>query len=69
MICKCSSDISLISTQTDVNVIPWSITHNEKYFSDPWQFKPERWLDPDTTDVKEASRPFLLGPRDCLGRK
>jgi len=33
------------------------------------QFKPERWLDPDCTDVKEASQPFSLGPRVCLGRK
>ncbi|PVH90535.1 cytochrome P450, partial [Periconia macrospinosa] len=31
-------------------------------------FKPERWIDPDNTDVKEASQPFSLGPRGCLGR-
>ncbi|EMR90855.1 putative benzoate 4-monooxygenase cytochrome p450 protein [Botrytis cinerea BcDW1] len=54
---------------TEVNVSPWSITHNAKYFSDPWEFKPERWLDPNSKDIKDASRPFLLGPRDCLGRK
>ncbi|TGJ83736.1 hypothetical protein E0Z10_g5024 [Xylaria hypoxylon] len=53
---------------TEINASPWTITHDEKYFSDPWEFKPERWLDPNSTDVKEASRPFLLGPRDCLGR-
>ncbi|KAF7922013.1 uncharacterized protein EAE98_008224 [Botrytis deweyae] len=53
---------------TEVNVSPWSITHNSKYFSDPWKFKPERWLDPNSKDIKDASRPFLLGPRDCLGR-
>ncbi|KAH0443053.1 hypothetical protein CcaCcLH18_01166 [Colletotrichum camelliae] len=54
---------------TDISVSPWSTVHNPEYFSDPWQFKPERWLDPHCTDVKDASRPFLLGPRDCLGRK
>ncbi|KAI0169620.1 cytochrome P450 [Hypoxylon sp. FL1284] len=53
---------------TEINVSPWTITHDAKYFSDPWDFKPERWLDADSTDVKDASRPFLLGPRDCLGR-
>ncbi|KAI0835729.1 cytochrome P450 [Hypoxylon sp. FL0890] len=53
---------------TEVNASPWTITHDEKYFSDPWDFKPERWLDSNSTDVKDASRPFLLGPRDCLGR-
>ncbi|OTA61603.1 cytochrome P450 [Hypoxylon sp. EC38] len=57
-----------IPAGVEINVTPWSITHDEKYFSDPWDFKPERWLDPNSTDVKDASRPFLLGPRDCLGR-
>ncbi|KAI0145606.1 cytochrome P450 [Xylariaceae sp. FL1272] len=57
-----------IPPATDINVSPWTITHDEKYFASPWNFKPERWLDPASTDVKEASRPFLLGPRDCLGR-
>ncbi|GJC85380.1 trichothecene C-15 hydroxylase [Colletotrichum liriopes] len=55
-------------SQTEINVSPWSITHNPKYFSDPWDFKPERWLDPNSTDNRDANRPFLLGPRDCLGR-
>ncbi|KAI1128171.1 cytochrome P450 [Nemania abortiva] len=57
-----------IPVGTEINVSPWTITHDEKYFSDPWEFKPERWLDPASTDVRDASRPFLLGPRDCLGR-
>lgn len=38
-------------------------------FSDPWAFKPERWLDPDCTDDLEACRPFSLGPRNCIGQK
>ncbi|KAF9634223.1 Cytochrome P450 [Lasiodiplodia theobromae] len=46
----------------------WSPTHDEAYFHDPFAFKPERWLDPNCTDVKEASQPFSLGPRGCLGR-
>ncbi|KAF4479881.1 Cytochrome P450 monooxygenase BOT4 [Colletotrichum fructicola Nara gc5] len=54
---------------TDISVSPWSTVHNPEYFSDPWHFKPERWLDPHCKDNKDASRPFLLGPRDCLGRK
>ncbi|CAI0645398.1 unnamed protein product [Colletotrichum noveboracense] len=53
---------------TDISVSPWSTVHNPEYFSDPWHFKPERWLDPHCKDNKDASRPFLLGPRDCLGR-
>ncbi|KAL6862465.1 hypothetical protein ACO1O0_002698 [Amphichorda felina] len=38
-------------------------------FADPTAFKPERWLDPNSTDVKEASQPFSMGPRGCLGQK
>ncbi|KAK1851623.1 benzoate 4-monooxygenase cytochrome p450, partial [Colletotrichum chrysophilum] len=57
-----------IPEDTDISVSPWSTVHNPEYFSDPWHTKPERWLDPHCKDNKDASRPFLLGPRDCLGR-
>ncbi|KAI4217467.1 MAG: hypothetical protein LQ351_000062 [Letrouitia transgressa] len=46
----------------------WTTTHNSEYFHEPFSFKPERWIDPDCKDVKEASNPFSLGPRGCLGR-
>jgi cytochrome P450 len=45
------------------------VTHDSKYFKDLMDFNPERWLDPKSQDVKEASQPFSLGPRGCLGRK
>lgn len=47
----------------------WTVTHTEKYWHEPFAFKPERWIDKDCKDVKEASQPFSLGPRGCLGRK
>lgn len=43
--------------------------HDPANFHEPLTFKPERWLDPDCIDVKEASQPFSLGYRACLGRK
>ncbi|KAK1638560.1 cytochrome P450, partial [Colletotrichum phormii] len=46
----------------------WTLTHSEQYFSDPKSFKPERWLDADSTDVREASQPFSMGPRGFLGQ-
>ncbi|KAJ4349462.1 uncharacterized protein N0V89_008077 [Didymosphaeria variabile] len=46
----------------------WTVTHDSQYFKDPFLFNPERWIDEDSTDVKEASQPFSLGPRGCLGR-
>jgi cytochrome P450 len=31
-------------------------------------FVPERWIDPECTDKKNGSQPFLLGSRVCIGR-
>lgn len=47
----------------------WAATHSEANFHDPFDFIPERWLDTECTDQKDASQPFLLGSRGCLGRK
>lgn len=36
------------------------------------EFLPERWLKNDTqfdADKKDALQPFVLGPRNCLGKK
>ncbi|OCL11142.1 putative cytochrome P450 [Glonium stellatum] len=46
----------------------WTVTHDERNFQSPMTFKPERWLDPNSKDIKEASQPFSLGTRGCLGR-
>ncbi|PVI03632.1 cytochrome P450 [Periconia macrospinosa] len=53
---------------TEIYTSAWTVHHDAKYFHDPYSFKPERWLNPDCTDAKEASQPFSLGPRGCLGR-
>ncbi|KAI5275995.1 hypothetical protein E4T47_01133 [Aureobasidium subglaciale] len=52
----------------DVYTSAWTVTHDEQYFKDPFTFNPERWLDAMSEDVKEASQPFSLGTRGCLGR-
>jgi cytochrome P450 len=64
-----------VPTGTSVSSSGWSTTHNDRYFLHAREFCPERWLPKDhklydqqfKNDVKEASRPFLLGPRACLG--
>ncbi|GME44582.1 putative cytochrome P450 [Neofusicoccum parvum] len=61
-------DGHFIPKGTEVYTSAWTVTHDEKHFEDPMRFKPERWMDPESTDVKEASQPFSLGPRGCLGR-
>jgi Cytochrome P450 len=55
--------------QAEVYTSAWTVTHDEANFHDPHTFKPERWIDPDCADIKEASQPFSLGTRACLGRK
>ncbi|KAK4210842.1 cytochrome protein [Rhypophila decipiens] len=53
---------------TEVYTSAYTVTHDEQYFPDPYKFDPERWLDPESKSVKEASQPFSLGPRGCLGQ-
>ena len=51
------------------------MVRNERYFAQPHEFLPERWLPKDhefyddqfSADRKEVSKPFSLGPRQCIG--
>ncbi|KAI0195407.1 benzoate 4-monooxygenase cytochrome P450 [Xylaria flabelliformis] len=52
----------------EVYTSSWSVVHDPSNFHEPMIFKPERWLDKNCTDVKEASQPFSLGYRACIGR-
>ncbi|KAI2631794.1 putative cytochrome P450 [Xylaria nigripes] len=52
-----------------VSTSPFASSMHEANFSDPFQFKPERWLgESSEKDALEASQPFSLGARGCLGR-
>ncbi|KAI1880211.1 hypothetical protein JX265_001832 [Neoarthrinium moseri] len=53
---------------TELYVSPWAITHDERFWDQPYDFRPERWIDPDCKDFKAASQPFSLGPRVCPGK-
>ncbi|KAI0390650.1 cytochrome P450 [Xylariaceae sp. FL0594] len=54
---------------TEVYTSAFTVTHDEKYFPEPYKFIPERWSDPERyNSVKEASQPFSLGARSCLGQ-
>lgn len=60
----CSDD------QTMVEVQQWSIHHSKEHWTEPWTFRPERFLEKDSTkDNLSALQPFSNGPRQCLGRK
>ncbi|KAF8246397.1 cytochrome P450 [Wilcoxina mikolae CBS 423.85] len=55
---------------TQVSTHPWTLCRSPVYFANPDEFRPERWddSDPSNCDNKEASQPFLLGPRQCPGQ-
>lgn len=61
-------DGNFVPKGTEVYVSAWAATHSEANFHKPYEFIPERWIDPNCTDKKEASQPFMLGSRVCLGR-
>jgi cytochrome P450 len=66
-----------IPAGVQVGVAMWALTHNDDYYSDPYVFRPERWIvDPatgvtseDVARAQEAYFPFQLGRRNCAGQK
>ncbi|KAI9667990.1 MAG: hypothetical protein M1821_000810 [Bathelium mastoideum] len=58
--------------QTFVQISPFAAARSHSNFMDPDSFVPERWLRTDPrfqTDKLEASQPFSIGPRNCVGQK
>ncbi|KAK2611998.1 hypothetical protein QQS21_001963 [Conoideocrella luteorostrata] len=70
-------DGNVIPRGTQVAISMYSLFHNDHYFPDPFEFKPERWLDTaNQTEQEKASQatmrkafvPFLIGDRACAGK-
>jgi len=65
---------------TAVGVNPYCLMHNADYFPQPFEFQPERWLEPedDAADsvedrgrratMRAAFAPFASGETGCLGK-
>lgn len=54
---------------TMVECQQWSMNHSSSHWTDPWEFKPERFLSSEKSrDTREALRPFNVGPGDSVGR-
>ncbi|WQF78123.1 Putative cytochrome P450 [Colletotrichum destructivum] len=59
-----------IPGNTTLSIPQWATYHNEKHFSRPFEFHPERWLGSDpafAADRLDAFKPFHIGPRNCIG--
>ncbi|KAM7439847.1 hypothetical protein ABFA07_010817 [Porites harrisoni] len=58
-----------VPAQTHVTMEFYATTRSEKYFKEPLEFKPERWLR-ESKEVHPFSHlQFGFGPRMCLGRR
>ncbi|KAG8162699.1 hypothetical protein KVR01_007177 [Diaporthe batatas] len=59
-----------VPEDTVVGIAQWPMNHSTRNFSDPFAFKPERFLDPEQfpDDKLDAAQPFSTGPRDCIGK-
>ncbi|KAI1810301.1 cytochrome P450 monooxygenase-like protein [Poronia punctata] len=57
-----------VPPETVVSMSPWTLHHNEEYFSNPTKFDPERWEKPEQAQYQERSFiPFGKGSRACVG--
>ncbi|KAK1752836.1 Cytochrome P450 monooxygenase abl2 [Echria macrotheca] len=63
-------DGNYVPPGTTVSVHLWSAGHSKLNWTRPEEFLPERWLNPDQFphDRLQASQPFSLGPRGCIGK-
>ncbi|ETS88141.1 hypothetical protein PFICI_01969 [Pestalotiopsis fici W106-1] len=64
-------DGHVIPPGTQVGVSTYCLHHNEKYFPQPFEFSPERWLVEDEAALRlmnSAFCPFSIGARACAGK-
>lgn len=65
-------DGRVIPRGTHVGVNVYSILHNDKYFPEPFAYKPERWLskapEKQMRIMHDAFIPFSAGSRICAGK-
>ncbi|KAI8963186.1 cytochrome P450 [Daldinia sp. FL1419] len=66
-------DGHVIPCGTQVGVCTYALHHNEAYFTDPFIYRPERWLD-ENADAETLNRmhgafaPFSVGANACAGK-
>lgn len=58
---------SFVPAGVIVSTNMYAASRDPDAFPDPETFMPERWLQP-TTSMRNLSRPFSFGPRNCIGK-
>lgn len=60
-----------IPPNTIVGVHQLATNYSTSNFTDPYTFKPERWMPGSSeyaNDNRDARQPFSVGPRNCIGK-
>ncbi|KAI3316790.1 benzoate 4-monooxygenase cytochrome P450 [Xylariaceae sp. AK1471] len=63
-----SVDSHFLPGGTIVSTSPYAASMDPSNFKNPTHFVPERWLGEKTEDILDATQPFSLGSRGCMGR-
>lgn len=65
-------DGKFVPDSTQISVNPLALQRDEKYFSKPLEFIPERWVEDmrpkDFVHEPKAFMPFTVGQYTCLGK-
>ena len=69
---EATEDLSLagepVKRGTQLILAPWSVHRDARWFREPLEFRPERWLNGETSTLPRfAYFPFGGGPRVCIG--
>ncbi|PWY88901.1 cytochrome P450 [Aspergillus sclerotioniger CBS 115572] len=67
--CGATVDGVYVPAGVGVAVDHYTLAHSKQYWENPDAFYPERWLDSNGKDDFKATRPFLIGVRQCPGRQ
>ena len=54
--------IFLVATQTILSVPSYTIHHLESVWTDPFAYRPERWLEEGSKELEKALNVFSFGP-------
>ncbi|OAL18469.1 hypothetical protein AYO22_10665 [Fonsecaea multimorphosa] len=65
----------IVPEGTYVSMGQWHMGRSGRFFDNPKEFRPERWLEemgtkgPSGLQADEILKPFSLGPRNCIGKQ